>query len=161
MIGPRMSRSTIALATFLTLGVTAQPARASLAGRAVAAAKPINAPPRLVHLSPAEAGALIAKLEDLQRRLKADEFVPTELLSGSIASYPMTNVTPRRAFLSLRFDQIFDIEHLPKGDTGWQQYKLTVTPNGLGQLMWFVEVYVSVNGNIERVEMVYKKPPAF
>jgi hypothetical protein len=159
MIDPRMSRSTIALATFLTLGVTAQPARASLAGRAVTAAKPINAPPRLVHLSPAEAGALIAKLEDLQRRLKADEFVPTELLSGSIASYPMAKVSPRKAFLSLRFDQIFDIEHVGKEDDFRQPYKLTFTPNGLGHLMWFVEVDVGVNGNVERIQMLYEPPP--
>ena len=136
----------------------------SNANAALAAAKelqPVPANPQLRGLNAEEARTLIAKLKDAQRRLRAGEFLPFELLAGSIASYDMTKSSPREVFLRVPFDAVWDIERVRTDNRLWQPYRLAYAPNGLGQLYWDIEVVLGFNGNIERVLMVYKPPAPF
>jgi hypothetical protein len=113
---------------------------------------------RLRGLSSAEAEVLIAKLRELQSRLRGGEAVFFQLLSGAPASYPMTTVSPRDAFLGLTFDDIESIERMQTGNRLWQPFKLVLTPNGPGRLFWDVEVVLGFYGQVERVEMMYRPP---
>jgi hypothetical protein len=108
-----------------------------------------------------EANSLLAKLVEAQHALKAGKFQTFELLAGSAASYPMAKVSPRDAFLQVRFDKVWEIARGSRDNPLWQPYKLAYAPNGLGQLYWDIEVVLGVNGNIERVLMVYKPPAPF
>jgi len=114
---------------------------------------------RLRGLSAAEAEALIGQLRDLQRRLRSGEAIFFALLSGAPASYPMTRVSPRDAFLSLSFDRVERIERVQTGNRSWQPFKLELTPNGSGGLYWDIEVALGFYGQVERVEMMYMPPP--
>jgi hypothetical protein len=108
-----------------------------------------------------EATGLITKLEDAQRRLRTGQSQTFELLAGSIASYDMTKVSPRDAFLGVPFGDVWSIERLRTGNRPWRRYKLSYAPNGLGKLYWDIEVALEVDGNIERVLMTYKPPAPF
>ncbi len=123
--------------------------------------QPISNARQLNGLSTDEAGALIAKLEDAQRRLRIGEFQRFELLAGSIASYDMINVSPREAFLQVVFEEVWIIERVRTANPLWQPYRLAYAPNGLGQLYWDIEVVLSVDDSIERVVMTYKPPAPF
>ena len=70
--------------------------------------------------------ALLGKLEDGQRRLKAGEPQQFELLAGSIASYDKSS--PRDVFLQVPFQKVWNIERVPN------EYRITYSPEGLGQL---------------------------
>jgi hypothetical protein len=122
---------------------------------------PIPAAPQLRGLSAEEAIALISKLDDAQRRLRAGEFQSFELLAGSVASYDMAKVSPRDAFLQVPFGNVWNIERVRTDNRLWQPYRLAYAPNGLGQLYWDIEVVLGVNDNIERVLMIYKPPAPF
>jgi hypothetical protein len=104
---------------------------------------------------------VIAVLKDLQTRLRAGENVVFELLSGAPASYEMTRVSPRDAFLQLDFAQARAIERVPTANRLWQSYRLKVLPDGPGRPLWEVELIVGAGGNAERVSMVYKPPAPF
>ena len=85
---------------------------------AVASASPgdvraVPAKRQLQGLSVKEAAALLAKLEDAQRLLKAGEFQSFELLAGSIASYDMTKSSPRDEFLRVPFQKVWEIKRVP------------------------------------------------
>ena len=108
-----------------------------------------------------EAAALLAKLQVTQRRLKAGEQLPFELLAGSIASYEMTKSSPRDVFLKVRFDEVWEVQRVPTDNRSWQPYRLAYAPDGLGRLYWDIEVILGFNGEIERVLMVYKPPAPF
>lgn len=112
-------------------------------------------------LTEREADALIAKLKDSQHRMKDGEDLFFELLSGAPASYDMTAVAPRTAFLTIDFDQTLNIELKDSGNPLWQPYRLSVVHTQLGQLYWDIEVVLASNGNIERVEMFYRPPAPF
>nr|WP_294846680.1 hypothetical protein [uncultured Sphingomonas sp.] len=122
---------------------------------------PVPAKAQLTGLNVEEATALITKLKDGQRRLGAGDFVPFELLAGSIASYDITKSSPRDVFLRVPFDEVWDIKRVPTDNPLWQPYRLAYSPNGLGQLYWDIEVVLGVNGDIERVMMDYKPPAPF
>lgn len=107
-------------------------------------------------LSAAEADALIAKVKEAQRRLKSGEFVRFELLAGSIASNKVTRVTPRNAFLKLPLDKIVEIKRGSTDNRLWQPYRLAYAPKGSGRFYWDIEVVLGFNGNIERIQMLYK-----
>lgn len=124
-------------------------------------ALPVPATRQLSGLNADEANVLIAKLEDAQRRLRAEEFQPFELLAGSIASYEMVKVSPRDAFLQVPFEEVWDIKRGSTENRLWQPYRLAYAPNGLGQLYWDIEVVLGSDGNIERVLMIYKPPAPF
>ena len=131
---------------------------------AVASAAPGDVQPvptkrQLQGLTVEEAAALLAKLEDAQRRLKAGEFQSFELLAGSIASYDMTKSSPRDVFLRVPFQKVWDIKRVPNEYR--HTYSLAYSPNGLGQLYWEIEVALGFNGDIERVLMTYKPPAPF
>lgn len=152
-----------ALASLLTSSATAQFSRSEFIGPARASTYLADAPAaaKLQGLSRAEADALIVRLQNLQKRLRAGVFVSTELLSGGTGSDPMTQVAPRQAFLEMQFDQSFEIRRLPPQIPLRQAYTFTVAPDGLGNPMWFVEIDLGASGHIERVEMLHKAPAPF
>ena len=119
---------------------------------------PVPQQRQLRGLSVNEATRLLAKLADAQLALKAGKSQSFELLAGSIASYPTTQVSPRDAFLQVQFEEVWQIERGPRDNPLWQPYKLAYAPNGLGQLYWDIEVVLGMDGNIERVLMIYKPP---
>jgi hypothetical protein len=123
--------------------------------------QPVPTTRQLRGLSAEEATALIAKLEDAQRRLKTGEPQSFELLAGSIASYDMTETAPRDAFLQVPFKEAWNIERVRTDNRLWQPYRLSYAPNGLGQLYWDIEVVLGFNGDIQRVLMTYKPPAPF
>ncbi len=150
---PAMARWRALLALMVCLplaeGAAALPAGASAA-----------ATPRLTGLTAEEAQALIAQLANLQRRLRAGEPVVFRLLSGAPASYPMTNVAPREAFLALRFQSAFSIERLRTDNRLRQPFKLTIV-EGPNRPIWNVEVVLGLNGDVERVELLYEPAAPF
>jgi hypothetical protein len=123
--------------------------------------QPVPTTRQLRGLTAEEAAALLGKLEDAQRLLKAGEPQYFELLAGSMASYDMTKLSPRDVFLDVPFQQVWDIERVQTDNPMWQPYRLAYSPNGLGQLYWDIEVALGFNGNIERVLMNYKPPAPF
>lgn len=143
---------------FLVVGLLFQAAIGSAETRSPV---PVPTTRQLRGLSADEATALIVKLEDAQRRLRAGEFQSFELLAGSIASYEATELPPRTAFLQVRFGEAWNIERVSTSNPLWQPYRLAYAPNGLGQLYWDIEVVLGLNGNIERVLMIYKPPAPF
>ncbi len=131
-------------------GALAQPAPANVAAQ-----------PQLRGLTAEDAAALIAKVADAQSKLKNNEQAVFELLSGASASYPMTRTTPRDAFLGLPLAKIFSVERKTSTNKLWQPYRIIVLPDGAGKLLWDVEVVLGINGQIERIEMLYRPPAPF
>ena len=140
-----MHWKTIMLACCLSAGLASPVAAAPMA-------------PQLEGLSTSEATEVIGALKAAQAKLRAGEKPYFILLSGAAATNPMADVSPRDAFLGLPFDQVFRIKRLRAGARLWE---VTVTPNGLGQQMWDIEVTTGWDGKIERVEMEYGPPPPF
>lgn len=122
---------------------------------------PMSVARQLRGLGEEEANALLAKLQDAQKRLKAgDDKLVFELMAGSLACYEMTKVSAHDAFLSVPFDKVWNIERDPdQGVT--KRYRLSYAPHGLGQVYWEIEVTVGFNDRIWRVAMVYKPPAPF
>ena len=112
-------------------------------------------------LSADEAITLIAKLQDAQSKLRAGGFQSFELLSGSIAAYDTTQVSPRDAFLRVSFEKVWEIERILTENRSWQPFKLTYAPSGLGQLYWDIEVVLGASGELERVAMTDRPPAPF
>lgn len=112
-------------------------------------------------LTDEEAKALIAKVADAQSKVKNKEQVVFELLSGAPAFYPMTRTTPRDAFLRLPLAKTFSVERKATDNKLWQPYRIIVLPDGPGKLLWDVEVVLGINGQIERIEMLYRPPAPF
>lgn len=150
--GMTFSRSISIAATALLLAppTLAQPAPAKVAAQ-----------PQLRGLTAEEAAALIAKVADAQAKLKNKEQVVFELLSGAPAFYPMTRTSPRDAFLRLPLAKSFSVERKATDNKLWQPYRLIVLPDGPGKLLWDVEVVLGINGQIERIEMLYRPPAPF
>ena len=123
--------------------------------------QPAPATRQLHGLTEEEAAALIAKLEDAQRRLKAGERQFFELLTGAIAYSDMTRSAPRDVFLQVPFREVWDIKKVRTDNALWQPYRLAYAPNGLGQLYWDIEVALGTDGNIQRVLMTFKPPAPF
>lgn len=140
------------------LGLALQPAMLSALTE-----DPVSTPTeqQLRGLDESEAAALISKLKDAQGKLRAGEFQSFQLISGSIAAYEMTKVSPRDAFLQVSFEEVWEIERVTTDNRLWQPFKLAYAPNGLGQLYWDIEVVLGANGQIERVMMIYKPPAPF
>ena len=124
-----------------------------------AASSPIKL--QLSGVTPQEANDLITKLEDAQIFLKAGKFQSFELLTGSIASYDKTKVSPREAFLQVPFRSVWNVERVRSDNKLAQPYRLAYAPNGLGKLYWDIEVVLDVNGDIDRVSMTYRPPAPF
>lgn len=115
---------------------------------------------KLQGLSPAEADALVAKLQQAQVHLKAGKSETFELLAGAPASYPASKIAPRTAFSAMDFRHPWSIERKPT--TGlWQPYELDYFPQGADSSMWRVTVTVGQIGQLTRVEMLRTAPPPF
>jgi lipoprotein-anchoring transpeptidase ErfK/SrfK len=134
-----------------------------LAPAALAQPTPASVPaqPQTRGLTAEEAAALIAKIADAQARLKNGEKAYFELLSGAPASYPMTRTAPRDAFLRLPLTKTFSVERKATDNKLWQPYRIIVLPDGPGKLLWDVEVVLGINGQIERIAMLYRSPAPF
>lgn len=122
---------------------------------------PASSERQLQGLSPLEASELIAKLSDAQERVRSGQFQSFELLSGSVATYEITKVSPRDVFLDLPFDQVWQIERLPSGGLPGQSFRLDYAPDGLGKPYWEIDTVVATSGNLERVTLVYRAPAPF
>ncbi|HYC98088.1 hypothetical protein [Brevundimonas sp.] len=112
-------------------------------------------------LTAEEKADLIAKIQEAQTDLRSGARLYFQLLSGAPAAYPMTAMSPRDAFLNASFDQPASMLRQPTDNPSWRPYRLTLTPNGVGNLLWDVEVVLGFNGQIERIEMFYRYPPPF
>jgi hypothetical protein len=123
--------------------------------RAQAAPTKVDAQPQLRGMT-AEEAALIAKVANAQAKLKNEKQVVFELLSGAPAFYSMTRTTPREAFLRLPHAKTFSVERKATDNRLWQPYRIIVLPDGPGKLLWDVEVVLGINGQIERIEMLYR-----
>lgn len=134
-----------------------------LAPTALAQPTPASAPaqPQTRGLTAEEAAALIAKIAEAQARLKNDEKAYFELQSGAPASYPMTRTAPRDAFLHLPLAKTFSVERKASDNKLWQPYRIIVLPDGPGTLLWDVEVVLGIDGQIERIAMLYRPPAPF
>lgn len=154
-------------AAILAAGLLLQPvavwAQSSRSNQGVTAADAVPSPakPQLEGLTPAEATALITKLEDAQRRLKTGTVVLFELLTGSLASNKEAMISPRKAFLDLPFRKVWSFKRLPAETRSWRPFRLAYAPNGLGKLYWEIEVVLGFNDEIERVTLVYKAAAPF
>jgi hypothetical protein len=124
-------------------------------------APPPGVSAQLRDISPAEANRLISRLQELQRQLRAGEELSFELLSGAPASYPMTDVSPRQAFLQMVFDRPFRVERARASGPLWRPFRMVLLPNGPGQLIWEVEVVLGANDRVERVQMIYRPPAPY
>ncbi len=116
----------------------------------------IDAKRHLVGLTEAEADALIAQLQDAQRRLRAGEQLYFSLLSGSSASYAQARLVPFQVFLDMPFHRVWSVTRIER-DGAWQRAQLAFAPKGIGQAYWEIEVIVSRNG-VERVVMLFRPP---
>jgi len=121
----------------------------------------VDAQPQLRGMTADEAAALIAKVADAQAKVKNEEQVVFDLLSGAPAFYSMTRTTPREAFLRLPLAKTFSVERKATDNRLWQPYQIIVLPDGPGKLLWDVEVVLGINGQIERIEMLYRPPAPF
>ena len=123
--------------------------------------RPVPTTRQLSGLNAEEASALVAQLENAQRQLRAGEFQGFELVAGSIASYDAARITPRDAFLQVRFNEVWAITRGRTDNRLWRPYRLSYSPNGLGRLYWDIEVALGINGNLQRVLMIYQAPAPF
>tara|TARA_R110000850_G_scaffold2386_2_gene11599 strand:+ start:419 stop:829 length:411 start_codon:yes stop_codon:yes gene_type:complete len=123
--------------------------------RAQPAPTKVDAQPQLRGMT-AEEAALIAKVANAQAKLKNEKQVVFELLSGAPAFYSMTRTTPREAFLRLPLAKTFSVERKATDNRLWQPYRIIVLPDGPGKLLWDVEVVLGIDGQIERIEMLYR-----
>lgn len=143
----------ILLAATMLLFVPAAPAQP--------ASTKVDVQPQLHGLTAEEAAALLATVADAQLKLKNNEQIVFDLLSGAPAFYPMARTAPRDAFLRLPLDKTWRVERKASDNKLWQPYRLIVMPDGPGKLLWDVEVILGVNGQIERIEMLYRPPAPF
>lgn len=118
--------------------------------RAQPAPTKVDAQPQLRGMTAEE------KVANAQAKLKNEEQVVFELLSGAPAFYSMTRTTPREAFLRLPLAKTFSVERKATDNRLWQPYRIIVLPDGPGKLLWDVEVVLGINGQIERIEMLYR-----
>lgn len=112
-------------------------------------------------LSAAEAADLVARVREAQAGLRRGDSLYFQLLSGAPASYEMTATSPRDAFLNADFSHPFKVERRSPGQGIWKPYRITLTPDGLGTLLWEVTVMIGSNDQIERIEMLYQPPAPF
>ena len=134
---------------------------ASYAASAASSRQPVPSARQLNGLTLDEAAKLLDKIEDAQRQLKAGRPQYFELLSGSIAAFEMTKVAPREVFLTIPFNRVWNIERVQTDVRTWKPYRLAYAPNGLGEMYWDIEVDLDLNGDIQRVLMIYKPPAPF
>lgn len=156
-----MSIRQIMVALPLTLAFPGVPAMAQTSAPRAAVPLPMPAKMQLLGLSADEVTSLVAILQDAQRQLRAGKLQQFELLSGAVASYDETRMSPRDAFLRLPFDRVWRIERLRHENRALQTHRLAYAPNGLGQLYWEIEAMSGLEGRLERVVMTYKAPAPF
>lgn len=125
------------------------------------ATMPVPARRQLEGLTAEQATELIAKLTVAQRRVRAGEFQPFELLAGATASSETTKRSPRDIFLEIAFDKVWQVRRDPASDRYRQVYRLAYAPDGLGKLYWDIDVAIGAEGDIERVTMIFRPPPPF
>lgn len=114
------------------------------------------------NITPEASAQLIGKVQEAQAALRRGDKPNFQLLSGAPAFYPMTETSPREAFLNADFSRPFSVERVEEPENRlWKRHEVVLTPNGTGQLLWNVEVVLGFYDSIERVEMYYSPPPPF
>lgn len=88
------------------------------------------------------------------------KFETFALRSGSIASDEETTISPREAFLQVRFDEVWKVDWVTNARAG-PNYRLAYPPDGLGQRYWDIDVRLSGSGKIEEVTLTYIPPAPF
>ncbi len=116
---------------------------------------------QLIDITEHEAEVLISKLKVAQDRLEAGQFQSFRLLAGSIASYDQTKVSPRRAFLYIDFDDVWEVKHLPNATNIGHSFRLAYAPDGLGKLFWDIKVTTDTTERLNIVSMIYRPPEQF
>lgn len=109
----------------------------------------------------AEADGVVARLAAAQQALAGGEAAYFHLLAGAPASYPANASSPRDSFLALDWSDVRFVERMGTASERRKGYRLSVMPDGLGQLYWDVRVTLAVSGAIERVELFYGPPAPF
>lgn len=122
---------------------------------------PVPAKRQLTGLGSEAADALLAKLEEMQRRLTSGRFQSFELMAGSIASYDQANISPRAVFLAIPFSKVWNIERVAGTNPLRSPYRLAYAPNGLGKPYWDIEVALDSNGDVASVAMMFRPPAPF
>jgi len=141
-------------------------AAAFLALAMPASARPVAGSPAIeqLHLRDgierAEADRVVATLVAAQNALAGGEGL-FHLLAGAPASYPANAASPRASFLALDWKDLRFVQRLDSGSERRKGYRLSVMPDGLGQLYWDVRVTLEASGAVERVEMFYGPPAPF
>ncbi len=107
-----------------------------------------------------EAQSLVERLAAAQRSL-SNGTAYFALLSGAPASYSKNEISPRDAFLALDWSDVRFVQRFETGNRFQKGYRLSVMPEGLGQLFWEVTVTLGAEGELERVEMYYRPPAPF
>lgn len=133
-------------------------------GSSYAQQLPVDEAPKkrqLIDITEYEAEILISKLKVAQQRLKAGQFQSFRLLAGSIASYDQTQISPRRAFLDIDFDEVWEVKYLPNTNSIGRSFHLSYAPDGLGKLFWDIKVTTGASESLELVSMTYRPPAAF
>lgn len=149
-----MPRSTLAVAMGL-LVLFSGSAVAQSAGDA-----PADTELQLRGIADDEADAIVKELQKMQDQLRKGEKVYFQLISGSIASYPETAISPRQVFLDMPFETTAWFRRTSTSNPLWKPYKLDI-PTAPGSLVWDIEVVIGFYGNIERVEMFFRPPHPF
>ena len=70
-------------------------------------------------------------------------------------------MSPREAFLSADFSHPFEVERMRPENSSWKPHRMTLAPNGPGNLVTDVKVVLGFYGDIARVEMFYRPPHPF
>ncbi len=116
---------------------------------------------QLTGVSAEEADRLIGLLKHAQSAIKSGKPMPFELMSGSLASWKQSELSPRAAFLQIIFSSIWGVEFVPNDRSVERSYRLYYAPEGVGKDYWDITVNVGLSGNIERVALVYRSPSPF
>lgn len=147
--------------TRFALGLMALVAASNAAAADLPAQSEPTAPRQYGALPVEESEALIATVIAAQNKLREGETLHFRLLSGAPASYPTTLMSPREAFLGADFSRPFSIEPRPSSTPLWRPYRVILTPDGPGELLWEVEVVLGGQDRLEQVQMLQRPPHPF
>lgn len=120
------------------------------------------AEPHLNRVTKNEAKALIASLQYAQLKLAASEATWFDLYLGAPASYDVTDITPRAAFLKMQFDRAFLITRVGQSKPLPETYRIVISPHGNGELIWQITINTNADhGTLNKVEMYYGPPAPY
>ena len=123
--------------------------------------KELPAEPYLQGVERLEVAELIRDLEAAQAKLRSGEKIYFALLSGASASHDSANLGARDAFLAMDWAKTLRVSEMDPGNSYWTGYRLQLTPDGYGNMVWDVRIWRNVSGNFERIELFNRPPSPF